>query len=321
MLLIEHNAFLFLQKNQQSENYSSAKMTQTFFIDSQLQINKMKTKISSALAMLMCIAACTKNSGSAINPPLTPTANYADFLKASEWVGTLDRNGYQYAPPCCLVFTSAKTVTLHAPFRLLISGSYQFIDSINGTVNNIDSLPADGRTRVKITFQHLNDVELFITNRKTLTSTSTDPNKPVPFQAELFPSLGFSVSGTNWTGPLLSGGPLNGFAYPDVSSINFLSNRNTTTHTRNGQVMMVQPTPQIPAPGALEIAYQQKGARVYMMGYKEDDRTLHSYFGVLLPAGNKMMVHSSSQLARLPYYTQTIAWYGPIGVTPIINKY
>jgi hypothetical protein len=277
---------------------------------------KMKTIISLMLLIAISFASCKKDNGSS-----TPAGSYADFLKNSEWVGTLDKSGYQFAPPCCLKFKTAGTITVYAPFNLLVNGAIEHIDSINGTVNSIDTLLADGRTKIKATFQYFNDVELFITNRKTLTSVSTDPNKLFPLQLEIFPAAGFSVNGKNWSGPVMTGNTATGFAYPDLSTIYFLPNGNAATYSKNGRPVLATPTPQIPTPGILEVAFQQKGARVYMFGFNENGLLLIPYFGVLLPSGNSMMVSSRSRNARLPHYTQTIAWYGGIGVTPIINKY
>lgn len=107
-------------------------------------------------------------------------------------------------------------------------------------------------------------------------------------------------------------------AYPDLSTIAF--GKTATSYTRNGAVVLVQPTPQIPSPGVLEVAYKKIGAAVFMSGYNENGLYLYDYFGVLLPGNDRMMVYSGATGARLPYYTQTIAWYGPIGQTPVIEK-
>jgi len=262
-------------------------------------------------------SACKKNGNSLLTSP----TNYADFLKNTEWVGVLDRSGYHYPPPCCLRFNADNTITVYAPFWFNNGGVFVVADSLKGKINSIDSLP-DTRTSIKVTFPHINDQTIYITDRKKLIGISADPNKPPTFQLEIFPVNGVSVKGTTWSGPLISGsGPSSGsYAYPDLSTISFLANKNVTSYSRNGQPIPAQPTPQFPAPGALEVAYQQKGAMVFMSGYKENGIIIMDYFGVLLPSGDKMMVHSGSHEARLPNYLQTIAWYGPIGVTPIIIK-
>lgn len=269
------------------------------------------------LYIITTLSAC-KKSGT-----ILPAAqkNYADFLKNTEWVGVLDRNGYHYPPPCCLKFNPDNTITIYAPFWFNDNGVYVTPDTIRGKINSIDSLP-DERTAVKVNFPYLNDQTIYITNRQKLIGISSDPNKPVTFQLEIFPASGISVKGTTWSGPLMSGGGAASgqYAYPDLSSIGFLGNKNATVYYRNGNLMPAQPTPQAPAPGVLEAAYLQQGAMVFMSGYKENGIILMDYFGVLLPSGDKMMVHSGSQEARLPNYLQTIAWYGPIGATPVIIK-
>jgi hypothetical protein len=272
------------------------------------------------LPLILCVlslAACKKNGTT--SPAVQK--EFADFLKNTEWVGVLDKNGYHYPPPCCLRFNQDNTVTVYAPFWFNENGVYVTPDSISANIKSIDSL-ADQRTAIKVTFPHIGDQTIYITSRNKLICVSPDPNKPVTFQLELFPDKEVSVKGTTWSGPLMSGsGPAGGlYAYPDLSSIGFLGNKNATVYYRNGQPVPAQPTPQSPAPGALEAAYQQRGAMVFMYGYKENGIILMEYFGVLLPSGDKMMVHSGSQEARLPNYLQTIAWYGPIGATPVIYR-
>jgi hypothetical protein len=292
-------------------------MLRIIISDIKIKNKKMKKIIVIIMFITAGFAACKK---SGITPPTSPK-NYADFLKNTEWVGVLDRNGYHYPPPCCLKFNADNTITVYAPFWFNDNGVYVTPDSINGKIKSIDSLP-DERTSIKVSFPYINDQTIYITNRQKLISVSTDPNKPTTFQLELFPVQGISVKGTTWSGPLMSGsGAASGqFAYPDLSSIVFLGNKDVTVYYRNGQPVPAQPTPQSPGPGALEAVYQQRGAMVFMSGYKENGIILMDYFGVLLPSGDKMMVHSGSPEARLPNYLQTIAWYGPIGATPIIHK-
>jgi hypothetical protein len=262
------------------------------------------------------LAACDKDK---VTSP-APQQSYADFLKNTEWVGVLDGNGYHYPPPCYLKFKPDNIITVFAPFYFNVNGNYESRDSINGKINSIDSLP-DGRTRIAVNFPFINDQLIHITNRKNLTCVYADLSRPT-FQLELFPSAGVSVKGTTWSGPLMnSTGPASGYyAYPDLSSIHFLGNKDVTVYYKNGQIVPGQPTPQSPGGGALEVAYRQQGAMVFMSGYNENGIILMNYFGVLLPSGDKMMVHSVAQGSRLPYYSQTIPWYGPIGVTPVILK-
>jgi hypothetical protein len=277
----------------------------------------MKTCIILIACLAIFFAGCKKNG---VTLPATQTS-YADFLKNTEWVGVMDRNGYQYPPPCCLKFKPDNNITVWAPFWINVNGVFETPDSINGKINTIDSLP-DGRTRITVKFLYLNDQVIYITNRKSLICVSTDPNKPTTFQLELFPTAGYSVKGTTWCGPLMPGAaPSSGYyAYPDLSSIGFLGNKDVTVYYRGGNIVPESPTPQIPTPGALEVVYRQKGAMIFMSGYKENGIVLMDYFGVLLPSGDKMMVHSGSYEARLPNYIITTAPYGPLGTTPIIYK-
>ena len=66
--------------------------------------------------------------------------------------------------------------------------------------------------------------------------------------------------------------------------------------------------------------------RVYFEGYNEDrpapgyGGTTIPYFGVMLPAGDKIMVDSRSDRARLPNYLDTNEPLGPNGTTPAIIK-
>lgn len=270
--------------------------------------------ILSAL-IVTSLTSCKKDSGSG-----SSNDEFKDFLLNSYWVGVLDRNGYQFAPPAALRFKSANSFVIYAPFYLIQNGSLVVRDSLSGEIKNIDEL-ADGVTvDIKVEMEHYGAITLNIVDRKTLKAISTDPGKPVPFELEYYSGGGFSLNGTRWSGPVMTGpGPVAGrLAYPDLSTIGFEAS-NTYYH-RNGAIVMAQPTPQIPTPGELRVLYKQVGPVVYMSGYSEDGHLLIPYFGVLKPGNDKMMVFSAAQGSRLPYYTQTIAWYGPIGQTPVIGK-
>jgi hypothetical protein len=131
-----------------------------------------------------------------------------------------------------------------------------------------------------------------------------------------------SFEGT-FTGPIITGsGPTVGMtAYPDLSTITFDLNRETS-YTRGGQ--QVQVGVSSPAPGLriLFLPYRKVGATVFMYGWNESllQPAGYAYMGVLKPGDKEMMVHSSVTGARLPYYAQSIPWYGPIGQTPVIKK-
>lgn len=247
-------------------------------------------------------------------PPASTAKTYVDFLINTQWVGTLDRNGYNYPPPCCMRVNPDTTVAIYAPFFFGTGGTYQTPDSIKGKITSIDSL-ADGRTRIKINFPSINvtDHEIYITNRQNLMSSSADPRKAPGFSAIIF-TKEVSLKGTTWSGPVMTGGgPTQGIvAYPDMS-VNVFT-ENATRYYRSGRLMADN------GGTIIEASYVQKGAMIFMFGFNETNNKLPVYFGVLLPSGDKMMVHSSSPDARLPYYFQTIYWYGLPGFTPILNK-
>jgi hypothetical protein len=275
----------------------------------------MKTLLALSACLIVALASCKKDSGSGAS-----NDDFQEFLKNSEWVGVLDRSGYQFAPPASLRFKSANSFVVYAPFYIMVNGAMVGRDSIEGNITEITEMSDGITTAVKSQIEHFGEVVLNVVDRKTLSAVSKDPNKPVLFQLELYTGAGFSVEGSHWSGPLMTGpGPTAGMvAYPDVSTIGF--GNNTTYYYRNGTIVLAQPTPQIPTPGELRVTYKQIGAVVFMSGYSENGHLLLPYFGVLLPGNDKMMVFSAAAGSRLPYYTQTIPWYGPIGHTPVIEK-
>lgn len=268
-------------------------------------MKKHLTTIAIAIMGIIILQNCKKGN----NPPApTATKTYFDFLKNTQWVGTLDRSGYQYPPPCCLRINADTTIAVYAPFFFLVNNAWQTEDSLKGKISSIDSLP-DGRAKLKINFNRLGDVDIYITDRKQLMGFSLNGNN-VPFEASIFPE-DVDINGTTWSGPSMGGGS---FAYPDVSTISFASTGTYTEYSRNGKIMVdnnVQP---------VRISFHRKGAMVFMFGFNEAIGKAPSYFGVLMPSGKEMMVYSNAPEARLPNYTQTTAWYGPIGQTPIIVK-
>jgi hypothetical protein len=262
--------------------------------------------------MMVVLAACDSDDD---NSP----SGAKDFPAGTEWVGVLAHSGYQYPPPASLRFKEDDKLVVYAPHFFVDGATFIRADSVNGTVTSITE--PDGTTiEVKADVEHYGIVTMTIKDRQKLTAISTNASKPVPFTLELYDTPDFSLEGTVWSGPIMNGpGPTVGMvAYPDLSTISF--SKNTTSYRRNGLVVMEQPTPQIPTPGELKVTYRKMGAMVFMSGYNENGLYLYDYFGVLLPGNEKMMVYSGAPGARLPYYTQTIAWYGPIGQTPIIEK-
>lgn len=262
------------------------------------------------ILFVILIISCKKSNDSAPSA----TESYYDFLINTQWVGTLHGNTFQYPPPCCIRINSDTTIAVYGPFQFITNNDWQYTDSIKGKISSIDSLP-DGRTLVKIKFNFIDDVEIYISDRKTLSSTTVGLNKYNPFQAELF-NNNLDIKGTTWSGHVITeSGPTNGMnAYPDLSSVTFMADKSVTRYHRGGQ--LISNTDLTP----LESLYSQKGAMILMYGFNETNNELPTYFGVLLPSGDKMMVFSRENSSRLPYYSQTPAWYGPIGVTPIINR-
>ena len=273
----------------------------------------MKKQIGFILGLALIFSACKKSD---LTLP-SSDKDFASFLKNTEWVGTLDGNGYEYRPPCCVKFNADNTVIAYAPFFQFTGNTLARRDSIAGTINSIDSLP-DGRTMVKISFDQYKDIDkykdmnIYISNRDKLIANNTDETLTA-FQLSLFPKKGFSLIGTHWKGP--------SSYYPDLSSIHFQQDgmHSVSVYSYNGQpVMLTQLDP-------LTVLYKQIGARVYMSGYKFLPRgaviEVKGYYGVLLPTGEGMMVYSNSPDARLPNYVDTFEPYGPNGETPIIYKY
>jgi hypothetical protein len=272
------------------------------------------------LAIATCFTACKKDAG--ITPPATPQS-FSDFIKNTEWVGTLDRRGFQYRPPCSLKFNADNTFFMYSHFIFFPNNAETRRDSIGGTIMSIDSLP-DGRTRIttniNTTFMPIATNYIYITDRKKLSGISADATQPPTFDLDIFPAAGVSVFGTHWHGPLwprsLSPVP---YAYPDLSNIHFQPDGINTVYTENNQPVLYSQNTQ------LQHIYKQIGARVYMSGYKYLPGgaaiPVNNYLGIFLPSGNEMMVDSYSFEARLPNYINTTEPYGPNGVTPIIYKY
>lgn len=270
------------------------------------------------IAFAFCFAGCGKDKDT------TPAVqqSFADFLKNTEWVGTLDGNGFQYRPPCSLKFNADNTFTMYSLFVFFPNEIEEIRDSITGTISSIDSLP-DGRTRITTnittSFNGGSTQSIYITDRQKLQGISSNQSSET-FSLSLFPATGISVHGT-WRGEAGTISDHYTYAYPDLSTITFLDSEtpHATYYSRNGQPVLLSP-PNV----SLKEIYQQKGARVYFAGCNETrgtgDISTIPYFGVLLPSGDKMLVHSLDLYARLPNYINTSEPYGPNGVTPMIQR-
>jgi len=270
------------------------------------------------IAVAFWLTGCGKDKG---NTPAVQQS-FADFLKNTEWVGTMDGNGFQYRPPCSLKFNSDNTFTMYSIFIFYPSGVEERRDSIIGTISSIDSLP-DGRTRITTnittSFNGGSTQSIYITDRQKLQGISSSQSSET-FSLSLFPATGINVRGT-WRGRAGTIYDHYTFAYPDLTTIIFHDDETppATYYGRNGQPVLLTP-PNV----SLKFIYKQKGARVYFAGYNETrgtgDISMIPYFGVLLPSGDKMMVHSLDFYARLPNHILTSEPYGPNGVTPIIQR-
>jgi hypothetical protein len=265
-------------------------------------------------AVAFLVAGCKKENNT------TPVVqkSFAEFLKNTEWVGTLDGNGFQYRLPCSLKFKADKTFTMYSLFVFFPNGKREISDSIAGTIISTDSLP-DGRTlittNITTSFNGGSTQSIYITDRNKISGISSTQGTE-SFSLSLYPDAGFSVLGT-WIGQAGTIHDNYTYAYPDLSTIAFTPT--VTYYARNGVAVLLT-APNTPLQGL----YQQKGARVYFSGCNETKGTgaitLIPYFGVLLPSGNEMMVHSDDSNARLPYYTNTNQPFGPNGATPIIHR-
>jgi hypothetical protein len=265
-------------------------------------------------ALAFLLVGCKNDN---ITPPVAPQT-FAEFLKKTEWVGTLDGNGFQYRLPCSLKFNADSTFTMYSLFVFFPNGKRAITDSITGTIIKMDSLP-DGRTlittNITTSFNGGSTQSIYITNRNKI-SGITSSQGTESFSLSLFPASGISVLGT-WCGAAGTIRDNYTFAYPDVSTIAFTPT--VSYYARNGVAVLLT-APNTPLQGL----YKQKGARVYFSGCNETkgtgDISLIPYFGVLLPSGNEMMVHSDNSNARLPNYVNTNQPFGPNGATPIIHR-
>ena len=259
-----------------------------------------------------------KKSGNSLQPP---PGTFAEFLKNTEWVGTLNGSGYEYRPPCSLKFNADNTYTMYGIFVFFTNGGETYKDSINGAIQKIDTL-ADGRVRITTdiatNFNGGATKYLYVTDNNKIQGVDAGVTTET-FQLSLFPAAGTTVSGS-WRGVPWKGG----YSYPDITTILFDNAKSVTHYIRNGVAVQESAEPTSPILGAV---YAQKGARVYFLGYNDQNPPpgyggrIVPYFGVLMPSGDKMMIHSISAYSRLPNYVNTNEPYGPNGQTPVIEKY
>ena len=214
--------------------------------------------------------------------------------------------------------------TMYGIFVFFPNGVQTISDSLTGTIQKIDTLPA---ARLRITTDYNTSFNgsatkyLYITDKIKIQGFDASLSYET-FQLNFFPAAGIAVSG-NWRGIAWKGG----YAYPDLTAVSF-DNTNplipVTHYSKNGVAVRESA---VATSAVLGVLYEQKGSRIYFSGFNEQNpptgyggRTV-PYFGVLLPAGDRMMVHSLNSYARLPNYIYTNEPYGPNGATPIIEKY
>lgn len=248
---------------------------------------------------------CKKNND---NPQPDEPETFFDFLKNTQWVGTLDINHYQYYQPCCVKINADSTIVVYAFFSFYINQAWEPHDSIKSKITAIDSLP-DGRTRLKTILPYYGEQEIYFSERKTVTSIPSGPNPYQTFRGSVFNAELFtepvSVKNTRW-----ASGRRGGDNCPDLNSIEFLGDKPATRYYKNGKVVVY--TDQITV---IEAKYEQRGPMLFFYGFNETNSEMPLYFGVLTPKGDQIMVHSRSKFARLP-----VQWSGGSGLTPIIVR-
>jgi len=160
-------------------------------------------------------AACKKSTD--ITPPSQSTA---DFIKNTEWVGTSDKNGFEYPPPCALKFNTDNTFTMYSHFVFFPNGVETRTDSITGNIQSIDDLSTSVTritTNINTTFRPVTTNYIDITDRKKIVGMSSDATQPPTFQMDIFPANGISVYGTHWKGPEWHSTVTDkSYAYPDL---------------------------------------------------------------------------------------------------------
>jgi hypothetical protein len=276
---------------------------------------KYSTRIACGLIAIASLAGCKKagSPGAGGN-----NRGPAHFFSNTEWTGTCHTVSQQYDPPCYLRFNGDTTVSVYSTFYWVLGGVEVYVDSTVGKITKIDESGAN--TIIDVTFTQSSDQQEYsISNQNTLTGGSTAAttayldNTFLP-SLQRCPAKMPSVQGTFWSSKKMTGGgPTDGmYAYPDLQTFSF--GDNTTVYYRNKQIITYTPTDRLQI---LLEEYSQHGPMINLAGFNEEQDLLIGYFGVLSPDGKSMFVNSRASF-RLPNYLQTIYWYGPPGVTPII---
>jgi hypothetical protein len=250
-----------------------------------------------------------------------PVASY--FFKNTEWTGTCATLSQQYSPPCYLRFNGDTAVVVYSLFVWKLNGNIENVDSVVGKITEVDTV-TNGVTTIKLSFAVSGDKQVYtITDKKTLKGVTASGSTADVYNTfspglQLCPATIPSLKGTSWSSKIMTGGgPTEGsYAYPDLATFAF--GETNQIYYRGGLIVTYTPTDHLQE---LLVVYNQKGWRVGLSGFNESKGLLVGYFGVLAPDGASMYVDTRTKNdARLPNYIQSIYWYGPPGVTPVIYK-
>jgi hypothetical protein len=274
------------------------------------------------IIILSCLTGCKKDKPTTPGGPGgKPVSAY--FFENTEWTGACHTLSQQYDLPCYLRFNGDTTVSVYALFYWTLGGSFQAVDSVVGKITGIDTVKG-GVTTINVTIPLTGDMMVYtITNKNTIAGSTTTGSTASGYNTfsphlQLCPAPVSSLKATSWSSKKMTGGGATDgmYAYPDLATFSF--GDSSQEYTRSGAIVIYTPTDHIQI---LLMAYSQKGSRIYLSGFNEDKDLLIGYFGVLAPDGATMLVDARAKNdARLPNYLQTIYWYGPPGVTPIIYK-
>jgi hypothetical protein len=280
----------------------------------------MKKLITLACIATILLTGCGKDS---LKPQPNPGSS-AYFFANTEWTGLAGTYGQTYSQPCYLHFNGDTTVAVYVLFNMYSGTDVFNQDSMIGKITAIDTVTG-GQTTISVNFPLTNDQQVYtITDKNKLqgspsATTLAAAGTQFTTSAELCPAIIPSVKGSNWnTDKMTDGGPTDGmYEFPDISFLTFGSDGNTS-YVRNGKIITYTP----PEQDLLVLyEYNQTGPRLYFAGYNETTDKLLVYYGVLSPDGKTIWADTRlRQDARLPYYFQTIFWYGPPGVTPNMHK-
>lgn len=280
------------------------------------------------------ILAITSLIGCKKDQPLdspTPTPS-GYFFKDTEWAGTFHALSQQYDAPCSMHFWGDTALTVYGLFTYvddISTLSYYGLDTIAGTITNVDTVTYEGTMVIDVTFPFTGQQDqLRLSNKTDLTSLSYGTSLPYnyfSYNLGLCPANIPSLQGTTWSGAYQQGtGTLYPqYDYPDLSSVIF--GDGYVEYMRNGQISHYTP-PQNDIP--IQDPYHQVGTRVYFAGFNENNGVSYPYFGVYA-GGNTMLVDARPVAAddqaalgtpRLPNRISTEEPYGPKGVTPFITK-